>query len=60
MKVIVDRREAGRYVGRTEFDSPEVDNEVIIHTDKRLRPGDMIQVRISEAYDYDLAGQPID
>lgn len=60
MKVIVDRREAGRYVGRTEFDSPEVDNEVIIHTDKRLRPGDMIQVRIGEAYDYDLAGQPID
>lgn len=57
MKVMVDRREAGRYVGRTEFDSPEVDNEVIIHTDKKLRPGDLVQVRIDRAYDYDLEGE---
>ncbi|MCL6523821.1 MAG: 30S ribosomal protein S12 methylthiotransferase RimO [Thermoflavifilum sp.] len=57
MKVMIDRREAGRYVGRTEYDSPEVDNEVIIEADKRLYPGDMILVQITDAYDYDLAGK---
>src|ERR1700761_1627183 len=39
-KVIIDKKEAGRYLGRTEFDSVEVDNEVIIHSDKRLPLGE--------------------
>ncbi len=56
-KVIVDRKEAGRYIGRTEFDSVEVDNEVIINTKKKLLPGDFVQVKISSAYDYDLEGE---
>ena len=56
-KVIVDRKEAGRFIGRTEFDSVEVDNEVIIHTHKRLKPGDFVNVRITKAYDYDLEGE---
>jgi ribosomal protein S12 methylthiotransferase len=56
-KVIVDKREAGRYLGRTEFDSVEVDNEVIIQTGKRLKPGDFVQVKITKAYDYDLEGE---
>ncbi|HPI55256.1 MAG TPA: 30S ribosomal protein S12 methylthiotransferase RimO, partial [Chitinophagaceae bacterium] len=58
-KVIVDKREAGRYIGRTEFDSVEVDNEVIIHTTKKLKPGDFVNVRITKAYDYDLEGELI-
>ena len=56
-KVLVDKKEAGRYLGRTEFDSVEVDNEVIITTDKKLFPGNFYQVKITKAYDYDLEGE---
>lgn len=56
-KVIVDKKESGRYLARTEFDSVEVDNEVIINTSKRLQPGDFVQVRITKAFDYDLEGE---
>ena len=55
--VLVDRKEAGRYIGRTEFDSVEVDNEVIIHSKTPLKPGDFIKVLIKKAYDYDLEGE---
>ncbi len=58
-KVIVDKKEAGRYLGRTEFDSVEVDNEVIINTKKALPIGDFVNVRITKAYDYDLEGEVI-
>ena len=58
-KVIVDKKEAGRYLGRTEFDSVEVDNEVIINTKKSLPIGDFVNVRITKAYDYDLEGEVI-
>jgi len=54
--VIVDKKEAGRYIGRTEFDSVEVDNEVIILSKKKLNPGDFVNVTITKAYDYDLEG----
>ena len=56
-KTIIDKKEAGRYLGRTEFDSVEVDNEVVINTTKRLKPGDFVNVRITKAYDYDLEGE---
>ena len=56
LKVLVDKKEAGRYLGRTEFDSVEVDNEVVINTTKRLKPGDFVMVKITKAYDYDLRG----
>ncbi|RYY94849.1 MAG: 30S ribosomal protein S12 methylthiotransferase RimO [Chitinophagaceae bacterium] len=56
LKVLVDKKEAGRYLGRTEFDSVEVDNEVIIHSEKKLPIGEFVQVTISKAYDYDLEG----
>ncbi|WP_291906264.1 30S ribosomal protein S12 methylthiotransferase RimO [Chitinophaga sp. CB10] len=56
-KVIVDKKESGRYLARTEFDSVEVDNEVIINTTKRLKPGDFVEVRITKAFDYDLEGE---
>ena len=55
-KVLVDKKEAGRYLGRTEFDSVEVDNEVIIQTDQKLQPGNFYNVTITRAYDYDLEG----
>ena len=55
-KTIIDKREAGRYLGRTEFDSVEVDNEVIIAGDQKLNLGEFYNVRIERAYDYDLEG----
>lgn len=59
LKVIVDKKEAGRYIGRTEFDSVEVDNEVIIHSDQPLTPGMFVNVKIEKAYDYDLEGSVV-
>lgn len=58
-KVIIDKKEAGKYLGRTEFDSVEVDNEVIINSEKKLNPGDFINVKITKAYDYDLEGEVV-
>lgn len=55
--VIVDKKEAGRYIARSAFDSVEVDNEIIIQTQKKLTPGQFVTVRITKAYDYDLAGE---
>ncbi len=55
-KVIIDKREAGRYLGRTEFDSVEVDNEVVVHSTNKLLPGSFVNVNITKAYDYDLEG----
>ena len=58
-KVLIDKKEAGRYLGRTEFDSVEVDNEVIIHSDKKLAVGEFVRAKIIKAYDYDLEGEVI-
>ncbi|HRP54538.1 30S ribosomal protein S12 methylthiotransferase RimO [Agriterribacter sp.] len=55
-KVLVDKKEAGRYLGRTEFDSVEVDNEVIIAAGHKLAIGEFANVKITKAYDYDLEG----
>jgi ribosomal protein S12 methylthiotransferase len=55
-KVIIDKKEAGCYLGRTEFDSVEVDNEVVIHSEKKLPIGEFVNVKITKAYDYDLEG----
>ncbi|MFM7078623.1 MAG: 30S ribosomal protein S12 methylthiotransferase RimO [Bacteroidota bacterium] len=59
-KVLIDRKEGNFYVGRTEFDSPEVDNEVLIEAkDLYLRQGNFVQVRITDAGEFDLFGIPI-
>jgi ribosomal protein S12 methylthiotransferase len=58
-KTIIDKKEAGRYLGRTEFDSVEVDNEVVIHSSKKLPIGDFVNVKITKAYDYDLEGDVV-
>jgi len=55
-KVMVDRKEGGNFIGRTESDSPEVDNEVIIETDDYLRIGDFANVTIQSASEFDLTG----
>jgi ribosomal protein S12 methylthiotransferase len=59
-KVLVDKKEAGRNIGRTEFDSVEVDNEVIIQTSNKIQPGDFYNVKITKAFDYDLEGEVVE
>ncbi|MEG1545635.1 MAG: 30S ribosomal protein S12 methylthiotransferase RimO, partial [Bacteroides sp.] len=61
MKVIIDRIEGDYYIGRTEFDSPEVDPEVLINLkDKKLNIGDFYQVEIIDADDFDLYAKVIE
>ena len=57
LKVIIDREENDYFVGRTEFDSPEVDPEVLIVKTKPLQKGKFYQVKSTSAEDYDLFGQ---
>jgi len=57
--VLIDRLEGGTYYARTEFDSPEVDNEVLINAeDHYLRIGDFVTVRITDASEFDLTAEP--
>ncbi len=55
-KVLVDRKEGGDFIGRSEYDSPEVDNEVIISSKDYLRIGDFVNVKITDASAFDLIG----
>jgi ribosomal protein S12 methylthiotransferase len=57
-KVIIDRREAEFFAGRTEFDSPEVDQEVLIPVEYDLSPGNFYNIRITHTTDFDLFGKP--
>ena len=57
LKVLIDRKEGEYYVGRTEFDSPEVDGEVLISTSKRLIKGAFYNVRITSSDMFDLFGE---
>ena len=60
LRVIIDRKEGDYYVGRTEFDSPEVDPEVLIPcSEKILRMGYFYQVNIEKSDDFDLFGHVI-
>ncbi|MDR0205811.1 MAG: 30S ribosomal protein S12 methylthiotransferase RimO [Bacteroidales bacterium] len=56
LRVLLDRKEDNYYVGRTEFDSPEVDNSVFVNTEKRLNIGEFYPVLIKKAESYDLYG----
>lgn len=56
-KVLFDRKEGGYFIGRTEFDSPEVDNEVLIPATQYVSQGDFAQVRITSAEEFDLYGE---
>ena len=58
MTVMVDGTdEDGAYLGRTVYDAPEIDNTVIFTSDEELVPGDMVQVKITDAFDYELVGK---
>jgi ribosomal protein S12 methylthiotransferase len=59
-KVLIDRKEGNYFIGRTEFDSPEVDNEVLVDAREHfLRIGDFAQIHITSAEEFDLFGEPV-
>ena len=59
-KTLFDRKEGGQFIGRTEYDSPEVDNEVIVDaTENYVRVGDFANVEITEASEFDLQGKVV-
>ena len=58
MKVLIDRREGDYFAGRTEFDSPEVDQEVLIPAEYNIKPGSFCRVLITHSTEFDLFGIP--
>ncbi|WP_439881073.1 30S ribosomal protein S12 methylthiotransferase RimO [Pontibacter sp. MBLB2868] len=59
-KVLFDRKESGYFVGRTQYDSPEVDNEVLVPADSNyVRLGDFANVKITDSSDFDLYGEVV-
>ena len=59
-KVVIDRKEGNYFVGRTEFDSPDVDNEVLIDASKYyLKTGEFTTIKVTEAEDFDLYGEVV-
>ncbi|HZL76142.1 MAG TPA: 30S ribosomal protein S12 methylthiotransferase RimO [Bacteroidales bacterium] len=59
LKVLIDRREGEFFAGRTEYDSPEVDQEVLIPAEYDLKPGNFYQVLITQITEFDLFGKPV-
>ena len=59
-RCIIDRKEGMHFIGRTEFDSPDVDNEVLIDAAKfYVKVGDFAQIKINDATEFDLYGEPV-
>jgi ribosomal protein S12 methylthiotransferase len=58
LKVIIDRRDGEFLIGRTQYDSPEVDNEVLISSEYNLKPGNFYDILITGSTDFDLFGKP--
>jgi ribosomal protein S12 methylthiotransferase len=58
-KVIIDRKEGEFFIGRTEYDSPEVDQEVLIPAEHNLKPGDFYNILINKSSEFDLYGEPV-
>ncbi|HAJ99568.1 MAG TPA: 30S ribosomal protein S12 methylthiotransferase RimO [Bacteroidales bacterium] len=59
-KVIIDRQEGNHFVGRTEYDSPEVDNEVIVEDHPNITIGNFVQVKITSASEFELFGKVVE
>ncbi|NLN31807.1 MAG: 30S ribosomal protein S12 methylthiotransferase RimO, partial [Bacteroidales bacterium] len=59
MKVLIDRKENEFYTGRTEHDSPEVDQEILVSVKYDLTPGNFYDIRISRSAEFDLIGIPV-
>ena len=58
LKVIIDRMEGDYYTGRSEYDSPEVDHEILIPAEYKLETGSFYNIKITSAEEFDLFGVP--
>ena len=54
--LVEEQDEEGAYIGRTQYDAPEIDNSVIFKSDRDLKAGEFVRVQITDAFDYDLVG----
>jgi ribosomal protein S12 methylthiotransferase len=59
LRVLIDRKDKDLFVGRSEFDAPDIDNEVFVHADRVLETGTFHQVEIVDAYEYDIVGNAV-
>ena len=57
--VLIDREEKDFYLGRTQFDAPEVDGSVFVRAKNKLSPGDFVKVKVSDTLEYDLTGDTL-
>ena len=57
--LVEEKDEDGSYIGRTQYDAPEIDNSVIFTSDRNLKAGDMVRVLVEDAFDYDLVGREV-
>lgn len=58
IEVLIDEKleKQGNYIGRTEYDAPEVDGQVYVHSENELKPGDFVNIEITDTLEYDLVG----
>lgn len=56
LEVLIDEREGERFLGRSQYDAPEVDGTVFVNSQKKLNPGDFVKVKITDTLEYDLVG----
>ena len=59
MKVIIDRKEGLFHIGRSQYDSPEVDQEILIKSDKNIEPGTFVDVKITGSTEFDLYAEMV-
>ena len=57
--LVEEKDEDGSYIGRTQYDAPEIDNSVIFMSGRDLRPGEKVRVLVEDAFDYDLVGREV-
>lgn len=59
LDVLIDNKEKDYYLGRTQYDAPEVDGLVYVNSQKKLKPGDFVEVKITDTLEYDLSGEVV-
>jgi ribosomal protein S12 methylthiotransferase len=59
-RVLIDRQDEGQYIGRTQADAPEIDNEVYVRADRVVIPGTFCSVEIHDATEYDMYGRLVE
>lgn len=60
LEVLVEEKDFdGSYLGRSRYDAPEIDNQVLFTSERELHPGDLVTVKLTDAFDYDLSGEEI-